>query len=95
MSVGNQTTEAVVNETLTRLATSMRDLLNEVMRQQAYHNKLGLAGLEGLGFDAASAQQVLDDLDHMATIAGCYMGIATQASEFDFDDFLTHLWAGQ
>lgn len=45
---------------------------------------------------------MLDDINHMATCAGCYKGTVQQGGSggtgailFNFEDFLTHLWGGQ
>lgn len=102
MSVGNQTSQGNVNTTLTTLATSLRELMNDILQQQQYLVKLGSTGLQGLGFTAGDATTVLDDVNHMATVAGCYKGTVQQGGTggtgailFNFEDFLTHLWAGQ
>jgi len=94
MSVGSQTTQAKTDSTLTALATQMRDLATNVLHQQAFLNKLGLTGLQGLGYTAADAQTVLNDANYMATVMQVYKGTATQATVFNFEDALTSLWAG-
>ena len=101
MSVGNQTSQGAVNNALTQLALSMRELMADVAQQQAYLTKLGTTGLQELGFTSGDATTVLDDINHMATIAGCYKGTVQQGGTggtgailFNFEDFLTHLWGG-
>ena len=95
MATGQQSTQAGVNGSLTSLALRLRDVSAGILQQQSYFNKLGLAGLEALGFTASDAQSVLDDINHMATCAQVYRGTATQTPAFNFEDSLTHLWAGQ
>lgn len=101
MSVGSQPSQGNINQTLTQLALSLRDLANGMLQQQAYLTKLGLAGLEGLGFTAGDAQQVLTDVNYMAAVAGCYKGTVQQGGTggtgailFNFEDALTPLWGG-
>lgn len=117
MAVGNPTTVAQTNNVLTSLATQIRELAHQVLAQQAYLVKLGTTGLAniggtGNGFSTTAnpannggvsdAQAVLDDINHMATVIGCYKGTVQQGGTggtgailFNFEDFLTHLWAGQ
>lgn len=102
MSVGNQATQAQINATLTNLSVGLRELASDVLQAQAYYNKLGLTGLQGLGFTTQDAQAVLDNINHMATVAGCYKGTVQQGGSggagailFNFEDYLTPLWAGQ
>lgn len=105
MSVGSQPNEGNINQTLTQLAQAWRDLAVSTEQQWAYLNKLGLTGLEALGFGStpnpanngavSDAQAILDDIDHLVIPAQVYRGTGTQASAFNFEDFLTHLWAGQ
>jgi len=102
MSVGNQPNQGNINGTLTQLALEWRELVNKTLQQQAYLNKLGTTGLTGLGFTSGDATTVLDDINHMATPAGCYKGTVQQGGTggtgailFNFEDYLTHLWGGQ
>ena len=95
MTTGTQTNRASVDASLTQLALNLRDGANSILQQQAYLNKLGLTGLQGLGYTAGDAQAVLDDVNHMATVAQVYKGTATQGSLFSFEDSLVHLWSGQ
>jgi hypothetical protein len=95
MSVGAQTNQGNVNQNLTDLATEWRDLTTRTLQKWAYLNKLGVPGLQALGFTAGDAQAVLDSVNHLATPAQVYRGTATQASLFNFEDSLTPLWGGQ
>lgn len=94
MAVGSQPSEGNINQTLTQLALAIREWAQDAAEQRAYLNKLGLAQLEALGFNAADAQSVLTLIDYMGTVADLYHGTATQASAFNFEDALTLLWAG-
>jgi hypothetical protein len=94
VAVGNQPNQGNINQSLTQLAQAWRGLAVDTLQQWAYLNKLGLTGLEGLGFAAGDAQAVLDAVNHMATCAQVYKGTATQATLFNFEDSLTSLWAG-
>jgi hypothetical protein len=95
----------------------MRELADDVLHQQGYLNKLGTTGLANLGGvgngystspnpanngGVSDAQAVLDDINHLANVIGCYKGTVQQGGTggtgailFNFEDFLTHLWAGQ
>lgn len=95
MAVGSQGNLAQVNSTLTSLAIQWRNLAELTIQQGEYLNGLGLAGLEALTVDSTDAQSVLTLIDYMTTCAQVYKGAATQASEFDFENALMVLWAGQ
>jgi hypothetical protein len=94
MTVGTQTNVSSVNQNLSQDARDLRDLANRILARQAYMNKLGTAGLQGIGFSAADAQAVLDHVNHMVTPMQVYKGTATQAATFNFEDSLTDLWSG-
>jgi hypothetical protein len=95
MTVGTQPTQATINQQLTAMALAMRTDLRNISNFQEYVVSLGLAGLEALGFAPADAQLVLNMASYMNTIAGVYFGTITQNSDFDFDNALCGLWAGQ
>lgn len=117
MAVGNPTSVAQTNNVLSSLAQQLRDLAYEVLKQQMYLTKLGTTGLANLGGTGngfsttanpannggvSDAQAVLDDINHMATVVGCYKGTVQQGGTggtgailFNFEDFLVHLWSGQ
>lgn len=92
MAVGAQTTQAAIDSNLSALATGLRDLAVNILQAQAYYNKLGLTGLAAAGYTAPDAQAVLDNINHMATVAKVYNGTATQAALFNFEDYLTPIW---
>lgn len=95
MAVGTGTSQSNVNANLTGYAIQMRNLCDAIRNEQEGIVDLGLAGLEALGFSSGDAQTVLNMWSYMNTISGVYYGTATQGSEFDFDNALSVLWAGQ
>lgn len=95
MAVGNQATVGIINESLTGNALQLRAALRTVANFQEYVVALGLSGLEALGYSSTDAQSVLNLASYMNTIAGVYFGTATQGSQFNFDNALCQLWAGQ
>ena len=101
MAVGNQPNQGSINSTLTQLALAQRELANDMIEQGAYLNNLGLPGLEAIGFTAGDAATVLQLIDYMTTVAGCYKGTVQQGGNggtgailFNFESALTQLWAG-
>jgi hypothetical protein len=95
MATGNQADPVQVNAQLSSTALQLRNWATAALNYAQYVNKLGLAGLENMGFIQADAQQVLSQADYMQTIAQIYKGTATQATAFDFEDALCGLWAAQ
>ena len=101
MAVGSQPSQGNINSTLTQLALALRELSNDMLEQGEYLNGLGLAGLEALGFTSDDAATVLQLIDYMTTVAGCYKGTVQQGGTggtgailFDFESALTPLWGG-
>ena len=101
MTVGTQTNVATVNANLTQDSIDLRDLANRILQRWSYLNKLGLSGLQGLGFTAGDAQAVLDNINHMVVPAQVYKGTVqaqgtggTGAVLFNFEDYLTPLTGG-
>jgi hypothetical protein len=107
MSVGNQMTSEFIDGRLSSLAIQMRELMHDIVDLSTNVNGQGngLAVLENAGYssdanpdnpnsesDAALAQAMIA---YFNTIAEVYYGTATQDSEFDFDQELSQLWAGQ
>jgi hypothetical protein len=95
MTVGNQATTASINTNLSNLAVNLRSNLQAVLNFQQFVVSLGTAGLEALGFDAADAATVLSDASYMNTVAQVFFGTGTQSAEFNFNNELCPLWAGQ
>lgn len=95
MPVGNQASSAAVNQSLTTLALDLRGVCQSIRDFQTYVVTMGQSGLETLGFSAADAASVVSMASYLNTVSGVYFGTATQASQFDFDNQLSGLWAAQ
>jgi hypothetical protein len=108
MSVGMQANKAVMDQNLTQLALQMRNLMTQVANEwQSVNNGAGGTPVEvltALGYDNSNTDAPGDQsdaayasylLNTMNTLAQIYFGQATQATEYDFDNALAVLWAGQ
>lgn len=96
MPVGSNANSSTVDLALTSLATQMRQLMQNCEDLSTWINGQGqgLQTLEALGYDAADAQQASTLIAYLNTVAGVYFGTATQASEFNFNNALSQVWAG-
>jgi hypothetical protein len=94
MTIGTQATSTTINNTLTQYAIQLRDICQDITNLQQYLVTLGTAGIEALGYDPADAASVQQMASYLATIAGVFAGTATQASEFNFGNALSGLYAG-
>lgn len=99
MAVGTQPSVGGINSTLTQLALAQRELANDQIELGAYLNGLGTAGLQALGFSVPDAATVLQLVNYMTTVAGCYKGTVQQGGTggtgailFSFESALTQLW---
>jgi|SRR5689334_9770018 len=107
MPVGATIGSGQVDNIITALAVRLRDTMRQISNLNLAVNGqgTGLAYLESIGYsgasnpanpgsvsDAALAQTMISYLN---TVAGVYFGTATQASEFNFDQQLSEVWAGQ
>lgn len=104
MSVGNVANESYLNDQLTQLALGLRNTCQAIGNLNTFINGQGqgFATLEALGFGSADATAFLANLAYMNTIAGVYKGTVQQggtggtgAIDYDFDNQLAPLWAGQ
>lgn len=107
MSVGASIGSDQVNNILTALAVRLRDDMRQIynLNQAVNGQGQGLAYLESIGYSAADnpdnpggvsdAALALSVLSYLNTVAGVYFGTATQGSEFNFDQQLSMVWAGQ
>lgn len=105
--VGGQTGTGTVDNALTNLSVGMRNLMQSIVNLNTWVNGQGngLQMLENLGYSNApnpqnpggvgDAQQALNMISYLNTVAGVYFGTAVQGSEFDFNNELSQLWAGQ
>lgn len=96
MTVGQQASSSVIDSQLTQLALALRDILQRVANFNTEINGQGngLAYLQSIGYNATDAQDALTLLGYLNTIAGVYYGSATQATDFNFSNALSVLWAG-
>lgn len=100
MTVGNPPTVAAINQALTNYAVQMRDLMQNIANLNMQIAQLGQAGLESAtlcppGYDTADAPVVVSQAAILNTLAAVYFGTATQATEYNFNNALCGLWAGQ
>jgi hypothetical protein len=95
MTIGNQATVAGINQSLSSYAVQLRNPCEQLGDFNLFIAQLGMTGLVGLGFAAADAANVIVQAAVLNTIAALYEGTATQAAEFDFNNALAPLWAGQ
>lgn len=95
MSVGNQPTQASVNNLLSSLAVQMRNICDQIRVQYTYVSTLGVTGLEALGYSPADAASVLQLMGYLNSIAAVYYGTGTQQSPSNFDQALSVAWGGQ
>lgn len=95
MSVGQQISYSQIDIQLTSLSIALRNLMQQIANLSLYVNGQdnGLTLLEGIGYDATDAQTALNMISYLNTIAQIYLGTATQATEFNFDQELSQLWA--
>lgn len=95
MAIGNQASVAGINSQLTSYAVQLRNLCDQIKIFNEFIGTLGAAGLETLGFASADATAVVNTAAIMNTVSALYYGTATQATDYDFDNALSGLWAGQ
>lgn len=97
MSVGNQPSEASLNNQLTQFAVALRDACQDIINLNVQINgqNTGAATLEAAGFDSADATSYLAMLAYMNTVAGVYFGTAAQATDFNFNQELAQVCVGQ
>jgi hypothetical protein len=94
MAVGNQVTKAQIDQALSNYSTQLRNLMRQIFDEQTFITWLGASGLEALGYSTADAALVQNMMSYMNTFALVYYGMGTQGSEFNFDNALAGLWAG-
>lgn len=95
MPAGQQPTVDLLNNQLTACALTMRDLMQKASDLNLQIGKLGSAGVVALGTDQATADDIVAKAAVLNTVAAVYYGTATQATEYDFNDALATLRAGQ
>ncbi len=97
MTVGAQAGVATINQQLTSLSLAMRTVMQQARDLNTFVNGqgAGLSFLESLGFASGDASEALTLIGYLNTLSGVYFGTTTQGSDFDFDNALAQLWAGQ
>jgi hypothetical protein len=104
MPVGNQSTQASINGSITSCATTLRDACQAIknLSTQVNGQANGLAYLESIEYSSAAnpnnpngisdAQLALNVIAYLNTVAGVYFGTATQGTAFNFDQELSQAW---
>src|SRR5262245_5579736 len=97
MAVGYQGSAQSIGDTLGSMSVEERDWADRVLNKQHEYNKIGSAGLQAppYSMSAADAQQVLDDINHLATVAQLWRGLVARPSPFNFEDSTTHTWGNR
>jgi hypothetical protein len=107
MPVGATIGSSQVDNIITALAVQMRTVMRQVynLNQAVNGQGAGLAYLESIGYSATAnpanpggvsdAQLAQNVISYLNTVAGVYFGTATQASQFNFDQQLSEVWAGR
>ena len=107
MPVGAVIGSSQVDNIITALAVRMRDVMRQVSNLSLAVNGqgTGLAYLESIGYSGTAnpanpggvsdAQYAQNMISFLNTVAGVYFGTATQATDFNFDQELSQVWAAQ
>lgn len=107
MAVGQAVSSGQVDNDLINYSIALRDLMIQITNLSTWINGQGqgLAYLEGLGYgdtpdtsnpgNISDAQQALNLIAYLNTIAGVYYGTATQGTTFNFNNELSQLWNGR
>jgi hypothetical protein len=87
MAIGNtsQLSITFLNSTIGDLATRYRNLCQDIIEFAQIVNQQGSSGLQGIGFDSASAATFLNATGHLLTPAQVYFGLVAQTPAFNFD----------
>jgi hypothetical protein len=107
MSVGAQMNSTTIDQLLTNISVGWRNLAQAAVNLATEINGQGngLATLEALGYSSAAnpanpggvsdAQLALNYISYLGTNAGVFFGTASQGTQFNFNNALSPLWAGQ
>jgi len=107
MPVGMQATSATMDQTLTTLSVSLRNVMSEIRRLSTQVNN-GVGGtptqvLTAMGYSNTNSDAPGNQSDAsyaayliglFTTITALYYGTATQPATYDYDNALSALWAG-
>jgi hypothetical protein len=83
-----------LNGRLGQIAVKVRNELQDARNFFQDVQKLGVAGLQTVGFSAPDAQEFFTEASYLNTVAGVYYGTATQTTLFNFDDGTTQARGG-
>lgn len=106
MSVGVQTSNVGIDQSLTDLAVEMRNVMAKVARlnTQVTNGVVGdaLTTLEAMGYNSTDAAKALALIGFLNSVSEVYFGTVqfggtggTGAATFNADNALSVLWAGQ
>lgn len=95
MAIGSQASVASINNTLTTYAVGLRGLCQNIANFQVFVVTLGSAGLQAIGFSSPDATALLNMASTLNTMAGLFNGTATQATQYNFNNALSSVYAGQ
>jgi hypothetical protein len=99
MTVGQQSSKTQVDQLISQLTVSMRNVMQAVVNLSMQVNGQGSGEtyLEGLPdpYDSADATTAVNAIAYLNTVAGVYFGTASQGTEYNFDQQLSQYWAGQ
>jgi hypothetical protein len=94
MTVGNQASQASVNQALTSLALALRDVMQNIQDVSNYVGSVGPAGLIALGFGSADVAPIQAFIGNMNSLAVIYGGGASPIGlPFNFEANTYPLWA--
>jgi hypothetical protein len=94
MAAGLQPSQAGINQAAGGLATSLRDIFQQIENLQAWLATEGQAGLVTLGFTAQDAATIISTFGNLQTLANVWNGTAAPA-EFNYLANTQALWGGQ
>lgn len=88
MAIGNQASYSTtsVNAELAQVATNFHNAADHAEDFFSRINKLGLTGLQSIGFDAPTATLILSLSGQMNEAARIWFGIQALANPFNYDD---------
>lgn len=88
MPIGNSSTVSVtgLNQEIGEIAAQWRAVADRSTAFFGAINKIGVGGLESVGFAAPDATEFFSEANGMQTLAQVYFGIVAQTPPFNFDD---------
>lgn len=88
MAIGNQVNYSTssLNTELAQVAKEMHDAHDHARDFFLRINKLGIAGLQVIGFDAPTSTSYFTLANQMNSVALIWFGTGTQSATFPYDD---------